>query len=196
MQLLKTFEGYCGWLLFNFKNHDEKMLTNKAIFKDVSCSIAVECTESSVSSRLDQKHELLKDNRFPEIVWKVDEKALTEIKAFAVVVQDIDIPLPFAAVHGCLFNISNDKHTFDQNDIQALKENKLEVKYIKNILGNIYDGPRPLLNHGDHRYVYQIIGLKTPLDIQSESKFSEFENSLKDNIVAYGTWTGSYRRDL
>lgn len=195
MQLKLRIEGFFGWLLFNFKDHENKMFTKKSMFADVPCAIEVECIDTSVPNRLEQRHELLKDNQFPCISWKLGDSLAADIKTFAIIVQDIDLPLPFVALHGCFFNISAEKRAFNEEDIIAIREKNSNVKYIKNILGTIYEGPRPLMNHGDHRYVYQIIGLKTPLDVSSEAKFEVFENSFLENILAYGSWTGAYKRE-
>lgn len=195
MQLKLSFESLCGRLLINFKDHEDKMFTKKTMFSDIPCAIEIECFDTSIPNRLDQKHELLKDNQFPYISWKVGESFGKDIKTFAVIVQDIDLPLPFVALHGCFFNISAQKRDFSQDDVEAIREKNSSINYIKNILGTVYIGPRPLLDHGDHRYVYQVIGLKNTLDVPSEAKFEQFENSFLENIVAYGTWTGSYRRD-
>lgn len=196
MQLMLSFESLCGRLLFNFKDHEDKMFTKKSMFSDIPCAIEIECTDTSMPNRLDLKHELLKDNQFPCISWNDGENLVKDIKTFAVVVQDIDLPLPFAALHGCFFNISEQKRSFTQDDVEAIRKNASSVNYIKNILGTVYDGPRPLLDHGDHRYVYQVIGLKSTLDVPSEAKFEQFENSFLEHIVAYGTWTGAYKRDF
>lgn len=106
MQLKLSFESLWGRLLFNFKDNEDKMFTKKTMFSDIPCAIEVECTDTNMPNRLDQKHELLKDNLFPCISWKVGENLGKDIKTFAVVVQDIDLPLPFVALHGCFFNIS------------------------------------------------------------------------------------------
>lgn len=195
MQLKLSFESLWGRLLFNFKDNEDKMFTKKTMFSDIPCAIEVECTDTNMPNRLDQKHELLKDNQFPCISWKVRKNLGKNIKTFVVVVQDIDLPLPFVALHGCFFNISEQKQSFTQDDVEAIRKKNSSVNYIKNILGTIYEGPRPLLDHGDHRYVYQVIGLKNTLDVPSEAKFDQFENSFLENIVAYGTWTGSYNRN-
>lgn len=172
------------------------MFTKKTMFADVPCATEIKCMDTSMINRLDQKHELLKDNLFPCISWKVGENLGKDIKTFAVVVQDIDLPLPFVALHGCFFNISEHQRSFTQDDVEAIRKKKSDINYIKNILGAVYDGPRPLLDHGDHRYVYQVIGLKSTLDVPSEAKFETFENSILENIVAYGAWTGAYKRDF
>lgn len=85
---------------------------------------------------------------------------------------------------------------FHSRRCRGYSKKKSDINYIKNILGAVYDGPRPLLDHADHRYVYQVIGLKSTLDVPSEAKFETFENSILENIVAYGAWTGAYKRDF
>ncbi|KAK3173584.1 hypothetical protein OEA41_006915 [Lepraria neglecta] len=52
----------------------------------------------------------------------------------------------------------------DAKDINE-KTVKARFKYVKNIQGVHYGGPKPLIGHGPHRYFDQLVVLKEPVDV-------------------------------
>lgn len=55
----------------------------------------------------------------------------------------------------------------------------------------------PLVNHGHHRYFYQIIALAKPLEGLKDkgAKYSEILGKVKkENIVGWGEWVGHCER--
>jgi phosphatidylethanolamine-binding protein (PEBP) family uncharacterized protein len=60
-----------------------------------------------------------------------------------------------------------------------------------------YVGPRALLGHGPHRYVYQLVALKEKLDVSKmggKVTKSAVEKALMGKVVGYGIWVGMWER--
>ena len=63
--------------------------------------------------------------------------------------------------------------------------------------GKSYIGAKPLVGHGEHRYLYQVIALNEPLDLAllgekpSKAKIAE---AIKGKVAGWGVWMGRYNR--
>jgi phosphatidylethanolamine-binding protein (PEBP) family uncharacterized protein len=72
-------------------------------------------------------------------------------------------------------------------------------KYGKNRRERVFTGPKPLMNHGEHRYYYQLVTLKKPLtNIGPYPDKSAIIEKLQQetNVFAWGEWFGTYERKL
>ncbi|KAJ7308514.1 hypothetical protein DFH08DRAFT_719746 [Mycena albidolilacea] len=57
--------------------------------------------------------------------------------------------------------------------------------------------PRPLMNHGPHRYFYEVIALGEPLDpklLNSKSTREQIADAIVGQVLGWGMWVGSYER--
>lgn len=61
----------------------------------------------------------------------------------------------------------------------------------------MYNGPRALKGHGPHRYYYQLIALKEPLDLKSIGPIAtkaELVKAIEGKVAGWGLWIGISER--
>ncbi len=65
------------------------------------------------------------------------------------------------------------------------------------VSGKSYVGAKPVVGHGEHRYLYQVIALSEPLDLTllgekpSKAKMAE---AIKGKVAGWGVWIARYNR--
>lgn len=114
-------------------------------------------------------------------------------------VQDADVPIPYAVCHGIYYNIPPTleavESEFFTNRNPTAAEHGIHVG--SNIYGNTYVPVHPLMNHGPHRYFYQVIALAKPLE-GLKPKGAKYDQVLakiqKEDIVGWGEWVGTAER--
>lgn len=71
-------------------------------------------------------------------------------------------------------------------------------RYGENRRGNVYIPPRPLLNHGVHRYLYFIVALSEPLpEALTKSKKAsrkDIGDAIEGKVLGWGSWMGQCER--
>jgi len=194
MSFMRRFESFMGWLLYNRKGLDALLFTNKPMFTDVPQSIDVDCTEPDVTDHLLKRHTPFGEDRFPSLAWKTDGATQAKVREFVVLAQDLDVPLPRPALHGSFYAIPASQHALTDEDIRGVEEGKGTLMYGKTMMNVRYIAARPLVDHGEHRYVYMVVGLSEPLHLPFKAPLKRIEAAMAGKIVAYGKWTGAYRR--
>lgn len=113
--------------------------------------------------------------------------------------QDADVPIPYAVVHGLYYKVPPTLTAIESDFFS--RENPTYASHGihlgKNLRGNVYQPPRPLVGHGHHRYFYQIIALAKPLEGLKDdgAKYSEVLRKLtKENVIGWGEWVGHCER--
>lgn len=113
--------------------------------------------------------------------------------------QDADGPVPYAVAHGIYYGIpptveAIESEFFDQKNPTFEQHG---IRLGKNLIGVVYAPPHPLMNHGPHRYFYQIIALGRPLE-GLKPKWAKYNDILAkiraEDIVGWGEWVGSAER--
>ncbi|KAJ3502035.1 hypothetical protein NM208_g16810 [Fusarium decemcellulare] len=97
----------------------------------------------------------------------------------------LGIPVDKTSVVNSDFNAVNDKSTRLAGGFY----------YGQSRNGAIYIVPRPLLNHGIHRYWFEIIGLSEPLDeklVTSKPTRDQVAEAINGKVVVWGRWMGQY----
>ena len=64
---------------------------------------------------------------------------------------------------------------------------------------SVWGGPKPVLGHGLHRYMFQVVGLSSDVEGGKLSKVAtraELERAVDRKVVAWGVWIGTYERKL
>ena len=190
-------------LLYNFRGRDEKLFhKTKPFAKFPQSTIEITSPDCGPSgSTMADHHTGFGEDRFPELEWQ----KVAEAQQYILVVEDADIPLPFTPTHGLYHSIPGHITNIGAKDVQLVsgsqgekqKELKGPLKLGRNITGTIYAGPKPLLGHGPHRYFYQLVALREPLD---DTKFSalpskaELCKAIDGKVVGWGFWQGVYER--
>ena len=67
---------------------------------------------------------------------------------------------------------------------------------MKNIQGAHYGGPKPVIGHGVHRYFYQLVALREPVDTGKMAKVTKdgLGRAIVGNVLGWGQWIGTYER--
>ena len=161
------------------------MFTRQPVFSDIEPTIIV--TSPVNKAEMPVEYTQIGTSTFPPLSWTTPEGT----KELLLVVEDADVPTPSPAVHGFYYGIPPTVQTIESEDF-AKKDPKYAAKGIKvvnNALGAVYSAPRPLLNHGPHRYFFQVIALKEPLVLKAKPSVKEVLAKIeKENIVAWGEW--------
>ncbi|KAL2057681.1 hypothetical protein ABVK25_002065 [Lepraria finkii] len=83
-------------------------------------------------------------------------------------------------------------------DVKDINEKtvKAGLKYVKNIQGVRYGGPKPLMGHGPYRYIYQLVALKEPVDVEKLGSVTEdvLRAAIVERVVGWGERVGVYER--
>ena len=202
-------EAIIGSLLKSARGHDAKLFVNSAPFKphrspplDVT---SPECGDTN--SPLLIAHTPLGENRVPELSWSrrlTNGEAGPDIAEYLIIVEDPDAPLPSPVVHGIYYGIPASKTTLLPGDLVASSDAKSAFlaggfKYGTNRRQTIWGGARPVLGHGMHRYMFQVVGLSESVDVKGLGDVPSketLEKAIEGKIVAWGVWVGTFERRI
>ncbi len=189
-------------MLFNVKGHDEKLFTKGpafASFPEPTFEVdSPDCGPSNSIMKLEYSQ--LSEDRFPVLKWSTPSQ---DVKEYVLVVEDADVPLPFTPTHGLYYSIPAATTRITNSDVRAVdpagKEKVLKggFKLGKNLRTTYYDGPRPVLGHGPHRYFYQLVALKEPVDFEKLSATAtkkELAEEIVGKVAGWGVWIGIFER--
>jgi phosphatidylethanolamine-binding protein (PEBP) family uncharacterized protein len=188
------------YLLSSRRSDVKKLLTRNAVFADIPPTIQITSADTGESgSRMLKRQTQDGESDFPELSWN----AVDGVAEYILICEDPDVPLSDPIVHGLYYGIPASVTSLKASDFQKSEEGlytlKGRFKYGKNRRQHVYGGPKPLINHGEHRYFYQLVGLKQPLtDLGPYPDKTAIIEKLQQeaNIVAWGEWVGIYERKL
>jgi Raf kinase inhibitor-like YbhB/YbcL family protein len=128
------------------------------------------------------------DNISPPLSWT---GVPTNTAELALVVEDLDPPLPRPIVHLIAYGIPPD-HFLTEDQLAGATPG---LSFGKNTLGTKgYTGPRPIPGHGPHRYVFHLLALDRPALLGSAPKLKAFLNAIQGTVIGYGSMSGTYAR--
>jgi phosphatidylethanolamine-binding protein (PEBP) family uncharacterized protein len=196
-------------LLYNLRGRDAKLFTKGPAFADCADpTISVtspDCGPSNSTMKIEYTQYAA--DRFPELEWQLP-KAIEEgqVKEFLLVSEDPDAPLPSPPTHGLFFAIPPSTTIITAADIVLDKEKSGSAgerfvlsggfRASKNIRGKPYGGPKPPVGHGPHRYFYEVIALKEPLEGLSEMPTKkELANAIVGKVLGWGEWIGVFEKE-
>jgi len=114
-------------------------------------------------------------------------------RAFALVIEDPDTPLPWPFVHALAY--------WPAALLSELPEGALSGIPLKGLHRGLntygkqrYIGPRPLPRHGLHKYVFQLFALDVEPDLPSPFKRRALSKALRGHVLAMGRMTGVCER--
>jgi phosphatidylethanolamine-binding protein (PEBP) family uncharacterized protein len=198
MGALDYVEVTFAWLFANAKGNDAKLFTKGGAFAHVPTPrIKVTSPEIGASnSFMHIDHTPFGANRFPALTWSSNIEGIAE---YMLIVEDPDAPLPSPPLHGLYYALPPTKTALVGADFENLQGNTLSggFKLGKNLRRTIYGGPRPLLNHGPHRYFYTVVALSQPVDVSKLSPRpgkDELAVAIEGKVLGWGEWIGVYER--
>lgn len=177
MAILDYLEWALATLFYNKRGHDDQLFTKgpASACKDIPENITITSPDNGPSgSTLKRDCIQLGADSVPELTW---DKPTFDVKEYLVVVQDVDAPLPFISNHGIIWGVPGQTTHIKASDIELMDKIAGISKGIrsgwnigKNVRGTHYVGAKPLLEHGPHRYFYQVVALKEPINPEGLSK--------------------------
>lgn len=206
---LERVENALGGAFASYRGHDDKLFVRSQGFKThPEPTITVtspECGESN--SQLHLHHTPLSENRFPDLNWSprasTDGNSHSAIAEYLIIVEDPDAPLPMPITHGIYYAIPPTKTQLTSADFAAVSGSRNDLhggfKYGLNRRKIIWSGPKPVLGHGQHRYMFQVVGLSSRIEREDSSNIptrAELEKAVEGKVVAWGMWVGTYERRL
>lgn len=128
------------------------------------------------------------DDRFPPLAWRDLPAGAHEL---VIVVEDPDAPLPRPIVHCVVYGLPA-----ASGQLTEAEANAPGFRHFgKNTLGALgYRGPRPLLGHGPHRYVFQLFALAAPLPLSAPPTKKILMQVMPGRVLARAELTGTYER--
>lgn len=184
------------------KGHDAKGFIHTPAFSSFPTpTVTVSSPEIGPSgSSMHVDHSQDGVERFPELQWTSSH---ADIKEYLLIAEDPDAPLPTPIVHGIYYGIPSERSSVSPGDFELLagakEPNRLVGQFWHGAIlrKRPYAGPKPLLNHGPHRYVYTVVALSEKIDPASLSavpKRDELAAAVVGKVVGWGSWTGVYER--
>ncbi|RFU78142.1 hypothetical protein TARUN_4074 [Trichoderma arundinaceum] len=197
--MLNYVEVAASWLFANAKGRDAKAFTKGPAFAshpDPTIQItSPDCGADGAT--LSPEYMFGGEGRLPELKWD----SVEGVKQWLLMSEDPDAPLPTPICHGIYLGIDKDRLFVKNDDFKQENEKSTLLKggfyYGTNRRNNIYIPPRPLLNHGIHRYFFDIIALNEPLDanlVASKPTREQISKEINGKVIAWGRWTGQCER--
>lgn len=200
MGFLDYIEYGASWIFINAKEHDSGLFTKGPAFKDFpNPTFDLESPECGPSnSNLSLEHSEWGSRKFPEFKWT---QPSPDVKEYLLICEDPDAPFKEPGTHGLYYAIppTVTQITADYFEVvdEKTQQKKLKgpLKLGKNRRGTVYTGARPLLGHGPHRYFYELIALKEPIDERGLSVVptkDELAAAIVGKVIGWGVWVGIY----
>ncbi|KAI2466574.1 PEBP-like protein [Annulohypoxylon bovei var. microspora] len=193
-----------SWLFKNAKGHDEKSFYTAPAFADLEGKRDITVTAPDIgpnSSVLGVEYTHDGVGKFPSLRWEAPPHIAGQVKEWLLVSEDPDAPLPTPICHGIYTGIPPTKTSVEAADFEVEDPNEALLKggfhYGRSRNCLVYIPPRPLMNHGPHRYFFEVIALKEPLSpnlLSATTTREQIADAIVDKILAWGMWVGVAER--
>ncbi|RAH76533.1 PEBP-like protein [Aspergillus japonicus CBS 114.51] len=202
-KLPPRIEAFLGRLLANKKGRDARLLTRCcAALRALEPTIEITSPIGPSHSTLPLEYTPLAANRFPPLAWSLPPSVeRTLVDSYVLIVEDPDAPLPSPVVHGLYYGIPGGTCEVGPEHFLVAdggSDNRLEgqFRYGRNWHNNVWSGPRPVLEHGEHRYFFQLIALKAAVRMKGHSVTKEqlVGELSEENVLGWGEWVGTFER--
>ncbi|KAL1968412.1 hypothetical protein VTN77DRAFT_1941 [Rasamsonia byssochlamydoides] len=198
-------EQAAAWLLSSRKGHDAGLFHKSRAFANIpEPTIPLESPDiGPTGSNIPPEYGFFGKGLFPTLKWPSSSSA--EIKEYLLVVEDPDAPLSQPVVHGLYYSIPASRTSVTNEDFEELSPSEAAptytlkggFKYGLNRRKTVYIPPRGLLGHGPHRYFYQLVALREPIDVSKLSPAATKEEVIEQidgKVVGWGQWIGVWER--
>jgi Raf kinase inhibitor-like YbhB/YbcL family protein len=129
-------------------------------------------------------------NVSPALNWTGLPHGAVEI---ALIVQDPSAPLRKPVVHLIAFGIPASMQGVEQGGLTPA--HGCDIRFGTGSFGRVgYSGPRPVLGHGRHTYVFQIFALDRPLGATGAPDLDAVLGHMQGAVLARGRLIGTYER--
>src|ERR1700733_9326461 len=127
------------------------------------------------------------DNTSPQLNWARLPPLTRQV---ALIIDDVDVPLPRPLLH----TVALIEPGVQNVDTGALQPNTAGIRFIPGSLGHRgYAGPRPIPDHGPHRYRFHLFALDRPIP-DGVATSTALLKQMAGRVLARGSLTGTYER--
>lgn len=189
----RSLEQFIGRILRPIKSRDAGLVWADARVSRAEDKICLESEDFSDGGMIPLRcaGRGVGENVSPNLHWTGVPRLTAEL---LLVVQDPDAPLPNPIVHLIAGGIPPDQACLNAGALNA--PGLPPLWFGRGTFGRIgYAGPRPLLGHGIHRYVFQMLAVARPIDQSRASSLQDLLDHIDGHIVARGKLTGLYQRN-
>jgi hypothetical protein len=178
-----------GRLLAGRRAGDENLLARAPGLAEVPATIELTSPAFAAGAPIPRRYTQEGENRFPSLAWRGVPGAAQEL---VIVVEDPDAPLPSPVVHAILHGLPPRADGLEEAEVNAPDF----AGFGRNSTGaRSYRGPRPILGHGPHRYVFQLFALAQPLRLPEPPTKKALRAALSGGgVLARGELVGTYER--
>ena len=127
------------------------------------------------------------DNTSPQLSWA---GLPSQTRQVVLIIDDVDVPLPRPLLH----TVAVIEPDVQNVDTGALQPGTAGIRFIPGSLGHRgYAGPRPIPDHGPHRYRFLVFALDQPIPDGVATRKALLKQ-MAGRVLARGTLTGTYER--
>ena len=188
-----SIERLLGHLLRSQRGRDRSLAMNDPRMAAAPPSLHLSSTAFSDGGPMPARQAAagIGDELSPPLAWSGLPEGTREL---VLVVQDPDAPLPRAIVHCIATGIDPASGGLAEG---VLKPGRTPpgVQLGRGSFGAIgYQGARPILGHGAHRYLFQLFALAGPVGIEKPN-LATLLTAMEGRVLATGHLVGTYERD-
>ncbi|KAJ2969097.1 hypothetical protein NUW58_g10068 [Xylaria curta] len=201
--VIAVLEVTLSWLFANAKGRDAKsFFTRPALANFPEQSITVTSPDCGASgSKLQVDYTQDGTGRFPALQWSAPIEVAAQVKEWLLVSEDPDAPLPTPIIHGIYTAIPASKTSVNTDDFTVVDQAKALMRggfhYGRSRNGLPYIPPRPLMNHGPHRYFFIVVAINEELDselLKAETTREQVAEAIEGKVLGWGMWVGVAER--
>lgn len=203
MAVLDYVEYFLTWIFKNSKGHDADLFTKLPAFESFpEPTITItspDCGPFNSNLKIEYTQFNSSPGLIPGLEWPAPDP---DVKQYILLCEYPDSPSKIPSLHGLYYGIPANVNKLVASDFElvdggesAVKKLKGGFKLGKNRRGTIYTAPRPLLEHGPHRYMFELIALKEELDEKKLSPVAtrdELAKEIEGKVAGWGVWVGIY----
>lgn len=187
-----TLERCLGRLLRRVRAGDARLAWNAAGLRDAPAGIALTSPAFADGGAMPQlcAGDSVGDNLSPPLAWSGLPDGTKEL---VLIVEDPDAPLRRPAVHLIAAGIAPDRAGVPEGALTPAADPS--IRFGRGLFRRIgYAGPRPVLGHGPHRYIFQIYALAAPIATMDAPDIDAMVGRMANIVLARGRLTGIYER--
>jgi len=185
----RALERFMGRLLAGRHAGDANLLARSPGLAEVPATVELTSPAFAAGAPIPKRYTQEGDDRFPPLAWRGVPGSAQEL---VIVVEDPDAPLPRPVVHAIVHGLPARANGLDEEQVNAPGF----AGFGMNSRGaRSYRGPRPILGHGAHRYVFQLFALAQPLQLAGPLTKKALRAALSGGgVLARGELVGTYER--
>ncbi len=170
----------------------EKVASEEATFAAVADEIQLESPAFEDGGSIPPRYTADGEGLSPPLAWR---DAPSDTKAFVLLVEDPDAPLPEPLVHLLAWDLPSDLRALPEGQFASQRHDGLdEVLGRNSYLRAAWLPPDPPTGCGPHLYVFQLYALDQQLTFDGHSGRASVLKAMKGRVLAKGMLVATYER--